>query len=124
MICFIHEGIHAVGVCKNCGKAICRDCLIDEGFAVCCSEACMAEARQLNEMNQRGKKIYGIGTTTKRNSSQAISYMIIGVFFMIIGLLFLSKIPVLTYFTCSMGLLMIGIGAFTQYRMKNLGIQV
>lgn len=56
MECFTHNSAVAVGVCKTCGKAICRTCAIDSGMFVTCSDSCAKEAIDLHEMNQRGKK--------------------------------------------------------------------
>jgi hypothetical protein len=49
MECFVHTGRAAVGVCKSCGKALCRECAdeLNEGLA-CRSDACR---RRLNLYN-------------------------------------------------------------------------
>lgn len=36
MHCFNHPDTSAVGVCKHCGKAICRECITDLGFGLAC----------------------------------------------------------------------------------------
>jgi hypothetical protein len=61
MECFEHTGVHAIGICKSCNKAACKTCAIifPKGIAFC--EACAMDAKELVEMNERGKKLYGIG---------------------------------------------------------------
>ncbi len=124
MYCYAHEGIQAVGICKTCGKGVCKGCALDIEFAVCCSGPCEIEARQLNEMNQRGKKLYGIGTSDNCSSSQATIYFVLGLAFAVSGVIFFPKMLVLTYFLGGMGVLMILLGFFIRQRMKNLGIQM
>src|SRR5213595_1382333 len=36
MECYAHPTAASVGVCKACGKAVCRACARDLGFAVAC----------------------------------------------------------------------------------------
>ncbi|MDL2268446.1 DUF2180 family protein [Desulfosarcina sp. OttesenSCG-928-A07] len=67
MNCYLHDETQAVGICALCGKGVCRDCGLDtpEILGLTCSEACKHELSELREMNQRGKKIYGIGVPRK-----------------------------------------------------------
>ena len=61
MECFKHENTSAVGICKSCNKAVCRDCAIEIPNGLACSDECAHYISELNEMNERGLKIYGIG---------------------------------------------------------------
>lgn len=61
MICFKHNQNQAIGLCKSCGKAVCPDCVIEFPKGLACSKECEEDAKELVEMNERGKKIYGIG---------------------------------------------------------------
>lgn len=61
MECFEHPAAAAAGLCKSCGKAVCRSCAIVFPKGLACSDACAKDAKELVEMNERGKKIYGIG---------------------------------------------------------------
>ena len=65
MECFTHTGSQAIGVCKTCGKAVCRSCAKDAGVFITCSDTCEKEAADVHEMNQCGKKMYGIGSPKK-----------------------------------------------------------
>ncbi|OGN28755.1 MAG: hypothetical protein A3A33_03160 [Candidatus Yanofskybacteria bacterium RIFCSPLOWO2_01_FULL_49_25] len=52
MQCFYHPGVEAVGVCKNCGKALCHDSLMELGQFLACkeNEACQARVSTASEM--------------------------------------------------------------------------
>jgi hypothetical protein len=81
MECFTHAGSSAVGVCQVCGKAVCHSCVVDAGVAIVCSEVCAKEAVDLHEMNQRGKKIYGIGVANPRIPSGVIAWLLFAAMF-------------------------------------------
>jgi hypothetical protein len=81
MECFSHIDAPAVGICKTCGRAICRKCAIDFGIALACCDVCADEARELHEMNQRGKKIFGIGATQPRLPGGVLIWLLFAMFF-------------------------------------------
>jgi hypothetical protein len=58
MICFHHADRPAVGVCKNCGRGLCRSCAVDVGNGLACPGACEEEARALNRVIARNKTAY------------------------------------------------------------------
>ena len=60
MECMKHK-VAAVGVCKTCGRAVCRSCARDSGYAVTCSAECEMEAAKMHAMNAKAKNIYGLG---------------------------------------------------------------
>jgi len=72
MICFSHQDKQGVGVCKSCGKAVCQDCVIEFSKGLACSAACEKDAKELVEMNERGKKIYGIGDYQTRGLASGV----------------------------------------------------
>ncbi len=43
MNCFAHQEISAVGVCVNCGKAACANCIKVSATQVACSKSCLKE---------------------------------------------------------------------------------
>ena len=83
MNCFTHPAVHASAVCKTCGKAICRACVVSTPMALACSEVCADEARALTEINQRSKKVYGIGAVSKKKFSSALIYYALFVVFLL-----------------------------------------
>src|SRR3989338_416555 len=61
MQCFEHKGNDAVGICKSCNKAVCMECAISFPKGLACSSECEKDVKELIEMNERGKRLYGIG---------------------------------------------------------------
>ncbi len=72
MICFKHNNNPSFGLCKSCGKAVCQDCVIEFPKGLACSKECEKDAKELVEMNERGKKIYGIGEYKTNNLSSGV----------------------------------------------------
>ena len=70
MNCFRHNDRPAVGLCKHCFKAVCRECILEAAGAVVCSPACAAEASSVDALlrnvprTRRGSVVIygGIGT--------------------------------------------------------------
>ena len=40
MKCFLHNQCDAVGICQNCGKGLCTECVIDLGSGLACIDTC------------------------------------------------------------------------------------
>lgn len=45
MKCFEHQKEEAVGICKYCGRGVCRKCARTEGLGLSCSDECEKEAK-------------------------------------------------------------------------------
>ncbi len=60
MICFEHSDIAAVGICRICGRGVCRSCAHVEKAGLACSSACQEYAEQLRITNARAMAAYGI----------------------------------------------------------------
>lgn len=88
MICFQHRENQSIGICKSCGKAICQDCLIEFPKGLACSAECEKDGKELVEMNERGKKIYGIGVyqTNKLASGVLVWLLLSGVMWGVVAL--------------------------------------
>ena len=61
MNCFTHTDQASIGSCKSCGKGICSSCVSDTKYGLACKDNCELDVSENWEMNERGKKIYGIG---------------------------------------------------------------
>lgn len=122
MKCFTHNSDVAVGVCKTCGKAICRTCAIDSGMFVTCSDACTKEAIDLHEMNQRGKKIYGIGVP-KKMPSGVIMWLLFGALFGGFGIYQSYRHHEPEWFLLLFGALSFFIAFLAYRRTKEVGLQ-
>jgi hypothetical protein len=45
--CFHHPDVDAVGLCKACGKGLCRSCAVDMGQGLACANSCEVAVRDL-----------------------------------------------------------------------------
>lgn len=55
MKCFYHETVDAVATCKNCCKALCRQCAVDVGNGMACRDSCEEQVRVLNATLKKGQ---------------------------------------------------------------------
>jgi hypothetical protein len=122
MECFSHAGSPAVGVCKTCGKATCRSCAKDAGLFMTCSEVCEKEAADVHEMNQRGKKLYGIGVP-KRIASGVIMWFLFALLFGGFGVFQTIKKQQPEWFLLLFGAVAFCIGILAYKRTKESGLQ-
>ena len=72
MLCYRHPSAQAVGACKACYKGICSDCASDTGNGLACTESCQTKVADINEMNERSLKIYGIGRYKSKLPSSGV----------------------------------------------------
>lgn len=72
MHCFRHSPADAVGLCKTCFKAVCRECAVDVGNGLACAGECERKVLELNEMWERSARIYGIGSHKSRIPSTGV----------------------------------------------------
>ena len=72
MNCYRHRSVAAVGICKNCYKALCTECASDVGDGLACRESCERKVSELNQMWERSAKIYGIGAHRSRIPSTGV----------------------------------------------------
>ena len=79
MNCFYHTDATAVAICKNCQKALCRDCASDVTDGIACKGRCEDKVRSLNELIIRGKTSYQ--KTGSAYNSAAIIYGLLGLLF-------------------------------------------
>jgi len=61
MNCFNHPAVPAVGICKGCYQGLCSNCAVRVGRGIACRESCEDYVSELDQMNERSLKIYGIG---------------------------------------------------------------
>ncbi len=86
MECFAHASVPAIGACKACGRAVCRNCVIDLSFAIVCSEQCATSASQSRELEERAKPLYGIGTSKRRVPLGTLMWGMFGFLFLAFGI--------------------------------------
>lgn len=122
MECFTHANTPAVGLCKTCGKGVCRSCVHDAGIFIACSTACEKEAADLHEMNQRGKKIYGIGVP-KKLASGVIMWLLFAALFGGFGIYQSIQTQRIDWFALLFGAASLCIAAVVYNRSKESGLQ-
>lgn len=122
MECFTHTSSQAVGICKTCGKAVCRNCAKDAGMFITCSDTCEKEAADVHEMNQRGKKIYGIGVP-KKIASGVIMWFLFAALFGGFGIFQTIKNHQPDWFLLLFGVVSLFIGILAYKRTKESGLQ-
>lgn len=123
MECFTHHSAAAVGVCKTCGRAVCRTCAVDSGLFVTCSDACTKEATDVHEMNQRGKRLYGIGVP-KKMPTAVIMWLLIGALFSGFGLYQSARLGRPDWFGLLFGVASFLIAYIAHRRAKDVGFQI
>jgi hypothetical protein len=85
MKCFYHPNKDAVGICKNCNKGLCGECIVDVGNGIACKGNCENEVKELNITLKKSKKAYGRASRAYRRN--AVLYAMIGLVFFIPGLI-------------------------------------
>ncbi len=58
MKCFNHEHMDAVGVCRSCGRGLCRDCVAEVGLSCSCKGECEKVVATMNDLVERGRTAY------------------------------------------------------------------
>ena len=123
MECFNHPSIQAVGICKTCGKALCRSCVIERDFIVACSEACAKDATEVHEMNQCGKKIYGIGVAQTKVPSGVIVWLLFAALFGGFSIFISIRDQEPDWFTLLSAVVFFFIAGLAYKRAKELNLQ-
>lgn len=77
MRCFNHQKFEAIGICKYCGKGICKDCIFSEENGLTCSETC----------NKRVSVILKRATGSHNLILAMSIFSLLGTFVLIYGLL-------------------------------------
>jgi hypothetical protein len=83
MKCFNHPVADAVGICKNCNKGLCKDCLTELENGIACTATCVDEVLQINSLVNKSKTASNNTSDAYRRS--AIMYAGMGVVFIIFG---------------------------------------
>lgn len=79
MKCFNHSDKDSVGICKACGKGLCRECVTDLGYGLACKGMHEVEVENINTLVS--KNIDAIESAPK-------NAMILPAFFLLSGLVF------------------------------------
>ena len=69
MKCFNHPENDAVGICKNCNKGLCKECLTEVEKGIACTSSCIDDVIILNSLiNHSKKNIKSVSNSQYRNT--------------------------------------------------------
>jgi hypothetical protein len=84
MKCFNHPDLDAIGICKNCNKGLCKDCLTEVDNGIACTSTCVDEVNQVNSLIQRNKHTHNVASSAHMRNVLLFGGM--GIVFLIFGL--------------------------------------
>ena len=93
MRCFYHNSVEAVGICKNCYRAVCRDCATECTNGIACKNRCEGEVEAVNDIINRGKTSYQ--KTSSAYSRNALIYFLFAAGFGVWGAIEITRLPML-----------------------------
>ncbi|MFO1414812.1 MAG: hypothetical protein U1F10_13070 [Burkholderiales bacterium] len=89
-----------------------------------CSEACAKEAADVHEMNQRGKKIYGIGTARRTVATTVLIWFVFTVTFLGDGIFLTWRRGEPEWFLLTFGAGSLLVGVLAYRRSRDIGLQL
>jgi hypothetical protein len=102
MKCYNHPNQDAIGICKNCSKGLCKDCITEVENGIACTSTCVEEVKLINSLINRNKTSYKkVSGSHYRNAylygGMGIAFIVFGIitedltdFLLVMGLLFLA----------------------------------
>jgi hypothetical protein len=84
MKCYNHPDKDAVGICKNCNKGLCKECITEVDNGIACTSSCIEEVKLINSLINRNKQSYK--TASGAHYKNAYIYCGLGIVFIIFGL--------------------------------------
>jgi hypothetical protein len=92
-------------------------------FVVACSEACAKDAVEVHEMNQRGKKIYGIGVARPKVPSGVVMWLLFAALFGGFGIFTSIRNQEPEWFLLLFAVVSLFIAGLAYKRAKEVGLQ-
>ncbi len=122
MRCYQHQDHEAVGICKACQKAVCQTYARDTGRGLACSDECVNEVSATNQIIDRSKQIYSIGTKTRLPATGILFYLFFALVFSGFGLFPLTEHRNIEWFPLTMGIgfFLFGIIGYVRTRALHL----
>lgn len=120
MNCYQHHDQVAIGVCKACNKAVCPTCAVDTGRGLACCDVCAQEVADQNQIIDKSKQIYGIGSTSKLPPSGILVYLFFGLVFTGFGVYPWVMYGEPEWFSLIMGGGFFAVGILVYYRTRSL----
>jgi hypothetical protein len=99
MQCFAHPNEIAVGICKSCGKGVCRTCAIPLNRGLACSQECKPFVEALSRL--QSTSIRNVGLVSAQRFAQPLMAV---VFLVAAAYLFVAEgSNFLAWFTLALG---------------------
>jgi hypothetical protein len=121
MICYNHTDKQAVAICKNCFKAICKECAIPDDNGFTCSDKCHQEIVTYHAMMEKSKTMYGL--KPGRAPITTIFLLIGGVPFLCMGIFSLFNGDWFGLFMLVMGIIFLSLGIVSYINLRKTGIR-
>ncbi len=119
MKCFNHEKIDAVGVCRSCGRGLCRDCIAEVGLSCSCKGECEEVVATMNDLVERGRTAYQ--KTSAAQSRFGIVFGLMGVVpLALAGACFADAQSELGYVFVAVSVPLLVLGALMIYSARRL----
>jgi hypothetical protein len=117
MRCFRHPTQPAIAICKNCGKAACKNCCEDARHGVACSADCARALEQENLLRTRLMQSYGIGAKPPMPASIP-SYFFFGLILLLTSIYLYFSQARIDYMTLAMSAVffVMAAGSYKRYR--------
>lgn len=88
MNCFYHHDISAIGMCKNCYKGLCADCIAEVNGSIACLKTCQDEVAKLDRMIGQSDRTY---KNLQKWDPLLVVNIAFGAFFIIYGFINFGK---------------------------------
>lgn len=123
MKCFQHQNSDAIGICANCGKGCCPNCVISSEPVISCSADCKQSIEENRQILERTKIMYGIGQHQRKHtiSTQVILFTVMGLLFVGFGGYQIHKRSFeVGFFPLTMGGIFILVAVLAWYRNRKI----
>jgi hypothetical protein len=80
MHCFVHQNAEAVGLCRQCFKAVCPACARPSKAGIACSEECEKLVSEYAQVLEATKGLQGVGSGKKGSYFLLVIWMGLGLF--------------------------------------------
>jgi hypothetical protein len=87
--CYIHSEHEAVGICKACGKGLCRDCAVDLGHGLACHGEHEQRVAAVEAMVSRAARVQKTAGRARYGTAAFLGFM--GIVFTGYGLMQTGK---------------------------------
>jgi hypothetical protein len=102
MHCYYHDDQAAVGVCKSCGKGLCRECAVDLTKGLACRGHCEADVQGMIQLIDRNIRLSATASRTVQQGrgiriGAGIFHILIGGLFFIFGIRDFERLPLIVF---------------------------